>query len=45
MKKVIQDEKGNYYRIVPKEYDFLKRYELPLPTMHWSERMRVNLGV
>ncbi|USN59163.1 MAG: hypothetical protein H6767_03625 [Candidatus Peribacteria bacterium] len=26
MKKIIQDEKGNYYRIVQMEYDFLMKH-------------------
>jgi hypothetical protein len=37
---VISDEKWNYYRIVKMEYDFLMKHELPLPTMHWLDRMR-----
>ncbi len=34
MKKVIVDEKWNYYRIVKMEYDFLVKHWLPLPEIH-----------
>ena len=40
MNIVISDENGNYYRIVKMEYDFLMKHSLPLPTMHWLDRMR-----
>ena len=39
---IISDEKGNYYRIVEMEYDFLMKHGLPLPTMHWLERMKAG---
>ena len=42
LKVVISDEKGNYYRIVQMEYDFLMKHALPLPTMHWLERMKMG---
>jgi hypothetical protein len=42
MKKVIVDEKGNYYRIVKMEYDFLMKHALPLPTLHWLDRMKMG---
>ena len=42
LKVVISDEKGNYYRIVEMEYDFLMKHALPLPTMHWLERMKMG---
>ena len=42
MKVVISDEKGNYYRIVKMEYDFLMKHSLPLPTMHWLDRMKMG---
>lgn len=42
---VIQDEKWNYYRIVQMEYDFLMKHELPLPEIHWMDRMKLNFGV
>ena len=41
LKKVIKDDKGNYYKIVPMEYDFLKKYSLPLPELHWLERIKL----
>lgn len=39
---VISDEKWNYYRIVKMEYDFLMKHWLPLPTMHWLDRMKMG---
>jgi hypothetical protein len=27
------------------EYNFLVKYNLPLPRLHWLERMKVNFGV
>lgn len=45
LKKVIVDEKGNYYKIVQMEYDFLVKYSLPLPKIHWLDRMKLNFGV
>lgn len=39
---VISDEKWNYYRIVKMEYDFLMKHGLPLPTMHWLDRMKMG---
>ena len=41
LKKVIKDEKGNYYRIVKMEYDFLMKYGLPLPELHRLERIKL----
>jgi hypothetical protein len=43
MKKVLRDKHGKLYRIVPMEYAFLKKYDLPLPTTHWHDRMREGL--
>jgi len=40
LKKVVQDEKGNYYKIIKEEYDFLVKYKLPLPTSNRFERVR-----
>lgn len=37
---VVSDEKWNYYRIVEMEYQFLLQYSLPLPRMHWVDRMK-----
>lgn len=41
LKKVIVDEKGNSYRIIKMEYDFLMKYGLPLPALHWLERIKL----
>jgi hypothetical protein len=38
--KVITDEKGNYYRIIKMEYDFLMKHGLPLPRTHWLDRIK-----
>jgi hypothetical protein len=40
MKKVIQDSTGNFYKIIKPEYDFLMKYALPLPELHWMERIK-----
>jgi hypothetical protein len=40
LKKVIIDSKGDYYKIVQMEYDFLMKYGLPLPEIHWLERIK-----
>ena len=42
LKKVIVDEKGNSYRIVKMEYDFLMKHGLPLPEIHWLERIKLG---
>jgi len=42
LKKVIKDEKGNCYRIVKMEYDFLVKYGLPLPELHRLERIKLG---
>jgi len=42
LKKVIQDTDWNYYRIMPMEYKFLKKYWLPLPRKHWLSRLKDN---
>jgi len=42
LSKVIVDEKWNYYRIVRMEYDFLMKHALPLPEIHWIDRMKLN---
>lgn len=39
---VILDEKWNYYRIVKMEYNFLMKHGLPLPTIHWLDRMKMG---
>ena len=45
MKKVIVDNKWNYYKIVKMEYDFLMKYGLPLPENHWMDRVKMNFGI
>ncbi|MDD5770397.1 MAG: hypothetical protein PHE25_05500 [Candidatus Gracilibacteria bacterium] len=42
MKKVIQDENGNIYKIVPMEYEFLMKHGLPLPEIHWLDRIKLG---
>jgi hypothetical protein len=42
LRKVIVDKDGNYYKIVPMEYDFLMKYELSLPEIHWLERIKLG---
>lgn len=42
LKKVICDEKWNYYRIVPIELEFLQKHGLPLPEIHWLERIKLG---
>jgi len=39
---VIQDSKWNYYRIIKSELDFHKFYGIPLPTLHWMDRMKMH---
>ncbi len=43
--KVIESEDGNFYRIMPIEYEFLKKHNLPLPDIHWKETMKLQLQV
>ena len=45
LKKVIQDEQWNVYRIVKKEYEFLVKYGLPLPRLHWLDRLKLHLSM
>ncbi|HRX63875.1 MAG TPA: hypothetical protein P5060_02090 [Candidatus Absconditabacterales bacterium] len=42
MKKVIRDEKGNCYKIVKMEYDFLVKHGLPLPRLHRLDRIKLG---
>lgn len=42
MTKVIVDKKRNYYKIVPMEYEFLMKHALPLPEIHWLERIKTG---
>ena len=41
LKKVIKDKKGNIYRIVSMELEFLQKYWLPLPEIHWLDRIKL----
>jgi len=45
LKKVIQDDAWNYYRIVKPEYDFLMKHWLPLPRKHWFDRIKNNFWI
>lgn len=45
MKKVIVDEEGNAYRVIPMEYDFLMKHGLPLPRKHWLERIKQHFSI
>lgn len=45
MRLVIRDERGNIYRIVPMEYEFLARYALPLPDTHWLDRIKTGFRI
>ena len=45
LKKVIRDEEGNAYRVIKMEYDFLVRYGLPLPRIHWLTRLKGHFRV
>ncbi len=45
LKKVIIDLSGNYYKIVPMEYEFLMKHELPLPEIHWLERIKQGFTI
>jgi hypothetical protein len=42
LKKVIKDKKWNIYKIVPIEYDFLIKHSLPLPEIHWLDRIKLG---
>lgn len=41
LSKVIIDENWNYYKIIWMEYDFLMKYWLPLPDIHWLDRIKI----
>lgn len=44
-KRVIIDESGDAYRIIPMELDFLQKHGLPLPRKHWLTRMKENFRI
>ena len=41
----VRDKEGNYYRIIPMEYQFLKKYQLPLPRKHWLARLKDKIEI
>jgi hypothetical protein len=43
LKKVIKDPNWNMYKIVKPEYDFLMKHKLPLPEIHWLDRIKFGL--
>lgn len=45
LQKVVEDKQWNYYRIIPQEYKFLKKYWLPLPSLHWLERLKWHFRI
>ncbi|USN57861.1 MAG: hypothetical protein H6767_05850 [Candidatus Peribacteria bacterium] len=45
LQKVVVDEDGNYYKVIPQELEFLEKYGLPLPTKHWLDRIRDGLRI
>ena len=45
LKKVIQDEQWNVWKVVRMEYDFLLKYGLPLPRKHWLDRTKDNFRI
>lgn len=42
LKKIFRDKKWNLWRVVPIEYKFLKKYDLPLPRIHWLDRIKAH---
>ena len=44
-KRVIIDEHGDAYRIIPMELEFLQKHGLPLPRKHWLTRMKENFRI
>lgn len=45
LKKVIQDTQWNAYRIIKTEYEFLMKHWLPLPRLHWLNRLKQNFKI
>lgn len=45
LQKVVKDNAWNYYRILPSEYEFLIKYKLPLPRIHWKERIKKGFNL
>ena len=44
-KRVIIDENGDAYRIIPMELEFLQKHGLPLPRKHRLTRMKENFRI
>lgn len=44
LKLVIKSDNWNFYRIVPMELEFLQRHNLPLPRIHWFERIKLGFN-
>lgn len=44
-KKVIRDAQGNHYKITPTELQFLRRHGLPLPVVHWIDRIKLGFQI
>ncbi len=40
LQKIIRDKKGDFYKIIAQEREFLQKYGLPIPTEHWLQRIR-----
>jgi hypothetical protein len=43
LKKVIKDSSWNIYKIIKIEYDFLMKHWLPIPEIHWLDRIKLWL--
>lgn len=43
--KVIQDEQWNIYKIIPMELEFLNKHGLPLPRIHWLNRIKDHISI
>lgn len=42
LNKVIKDPQGNIYRIITQELNFYKNNKLPIPNLHWLDRMKLH---
>ena len=42
---VLTDSKGRSYRVLPEEIAFLEKHGLPLPDIHWLERIKQAIGM
>ena len=41
---IIESTWWDFYRIMPMELNFFKKYNLPLPTMHWKDTMKLQMS-